>query len=85
IDVLVDLRSKHTSDGSSYGVDVLQGKVTDMEEIGVLEPARVKKQAIASATETARLILRIDDIISGKGTSSAGAPGEMGGGPGGFE
>ncbi len=49
--------------------------------------AKVKKQAITSATETARLILRIDDIISSKGKSaptSPGGPGGMGGGmPGG--
>ncbi len=70
IDTLVELRSKHGSkDGKYYGVDVLNGKITNMKELGVLEPAKVKKQAIASATETSRLILRIDDIISAKGTS----------------
>jgi chaperonin GroEL (HSP60 family) len=42
-----------------------------MYKIGVLEPYRVKKQALASATEVARLILRIDDIIASKGSSSS--------------
>ncbi len=71
IDVLVELRSKHAKekDGKYYGVDVINGKVANMKELGILEPAKVKKQAIASATETARLVLRIDDIISAKGTS----------------
>ena len=70
IDVLVELRAKHSEKGNeSYGVDVINGKVADMKKIGVLEPTKVKRQAIASATEAARLILRIDDIISGKGTS----------------
>jgi thermosome len=70
IDVLVELRAKHAEKGNeSYGVDVINGKVADMKKIGVLEPTKVKRQAIASATEAARLILRIDDIISGKGTS----------------
>ncbi len=70
IDTLVELRSKHGSkEGKFYGVDVINGKISNMKELGVLEPAKVKRQAIASATETSRLILRIDDIISAKGTS----------------
>ena len=69
IDTLVELRNRHAKGENSYGVDVSKGKVGDMKKLGVLEPAKVKKQAIASATETARLILRIDDIISAKGTS----------------
>jgi len=70
IDVLVELRAKHAEggDGLYAGVDVLNGRVANMKELGVLEPVGVKRQAIASATETARLILRIDDIISAKGT-----------------
>ncbi|MEM2949324.1 MAG: thermosome subunit beta, partial [Candidatus Bilamarchaeaceae archaeon] len=83
IDCIVTLRNKHkgSKDGMTYGVDVLRGKVDDMEKLGVLEPARVKKQAISSATETARLMLRIDDIISSKGKS--GAPSSGPGGAGG--
>jgi thermosome len=70
IDVLVELRTKHSQKGNeSYGVDVIAGKVADMKKLGIFEPTKVKKQALASATEAARLILRIDDIISGKGTT----------------
>jgi archaeal chaperonin len=71
IDIIVELRSKHSNNGINYGVNVLEGKVDDMYKIGVLEPYRVKKQALASATEVARLILRIDDIIASKGSSSS--------------
>jgi len=83
IDTLVTLRNKHkgSKGGTNVGVDVLAGKVDDVEKIGILEPAKVKKQAISSATETARLVLRIDDIISSKGKApppGAGGPG-MGG------
>ena len=35
----------------------------------VVEPVRVVEQAIQSATETATMILRIDDVISSKGFS----------------
>ena len=88
IDTLVALRNKHKgSEGIHYGIDVIGGKVTNLKEKGVLEPLKVKKQAISSATETSRLILRIDDIISSKGTSHSGGggagsqmpPGGMGG------
>jgi thermosome len=83
IDTIVSLRNKHKEkDGKNVGVDVMAGKVSDLSSAGIFEPAKVKKQAMASATETARLILRIDDIISSKGASKGG--GMPPGGPGGM-
>ncbi len=68
IDMLVELRSKHESkDGKNFGLDVFQGKPSDMLKAGVLEPLRVKTQAISSATEAATMILRIDDVIASGG------------------
>ncbi|NPA22008.1 MAG: thermosome subunit [Candidatus Micrarchaeota archaeon] len=69
IDTIVELRAQHTKGNKYAGVNVFDGKVDDMKKLGVLEPYRVKKQALASATEVARLILRIDDIIASKGSS----------------
>lgn len=75
IDTIVSLRNKHKKeDGKFYGVDVILGKVADLKEKGILEPAKVKRQAMTSATETARLILRIDDIISSRGKAGGGMP-----------
>jgi thermosome len=83
IDTIVSLRNKHKeADGRTVGVDVMAGKVADLSKSGILEPAKVKKQAISSATETARLILRIDDIISSRGGGRGGMPP---GGPGGMD
>jgi len=83
IDTIVALRNKHKeSNGKTIGVDVIAGKVGDLKASGIYEPAKVKKQAIVSATETARLILRIDDIISSRGKGGGmppGGPGGMGG------
>ncbi len=70
IDILVELKRAHEEGKVTYGVDVFEGKVTDMKEKGVLEPLRVKKQAISSATEVAIMILRIDDVIAAKGLES---------------
>jgi thermosome len=79
IDTLVDLRTRHKKlDGKDFGVDVYANRISDMKRIGVIEPTKVKKQAIASASEAAAMLLRIDDMISSKGRSPA-----MPGGPGG--
>jgi thermosome len=84
IDTIVSLRNKHKEkDGKAVGVDVLAGKVGDLRALGIYEPAKVKKQAMTSATETARLILRIDDIISSRGGGRGGMP--PGGMPGGMD
>lgn len=84
IDSLVDLRAAHEN-SAVMGLDVFTGKVADMKEAGVIEPKRVKKQAIQSASEAAEMILRIDDIIasSGKGDADMGGmdPAAMGGMP----
>jgi thermosome len=85
IDALVDLRSAHEK--SPYmGLNVFTGDVTDMKEAGVIEPKRVKKQAIQSAAEAAEMILRIDDVIASTRTSAPDTGGMegMGGMPGGM-
>ncbi|MEM3194229.1 MAG: thermosome subunit beta, partial [Candidatus Bathyarchaeia archaeon] len=65
IDIMVELRAAHEKpDGFAYGVDVFSGKIVNMLEKGVIEPAVVKEQAIKSAAEVASMILRIDDVIA---------------------
>ncbi len=81
IDTLIDLRSAHKQKKRSAGVDVLAGKVADLEPKGVFEPIRVVRQAIASATDVAVMVLRIDDVIASKGTKTGG-PGKKGDGSG---
>jgi len=65
IDILVQLRAAHEKPGGkSIGVDVFSGKVADTSKLGIVEPLRVKTQAIKSASEAAEMILRIDDVIA---------------------
>lgn len=66
LDILVEMRSQNEKNGLRMGIDVLEGKVKDLYEEKVLEPVRVKKQAIGSASELAFMILRIDDNIAAK-------------------
>ena len=64
IDTLVELRAAHEQGKVYYGIDLSNGKVRDAEEMGVIEPLKVKLQAIKSAAEAAEMILRIDDVIA---------------------
>ncbi|MEM3781705.1 MAG: thermosome subunit beta [Candidatus Micrarchaeaceae archaeon] len=85
IDTIVQLRSKQrTKEGRAYGIDVFKGALGDMGKLGVIEPTKIKLQAIASATEASVQILRIDDMISSKSSRGAGASGAPGGTPGGM-
>jgi thermosome len=82
IDVMVELRAAHEKPkGHLMGVDVFTGKIVNMYKKGVIEPLSVKEQAIKSAVESASMILRIDDVISGGKTEVPPTPP---GGPGGM-
>ena len=86
IDVLIELRKAHKDGKKNAGINVFTGKVVDMKAEKVLEPIRVGKQAINSATEAAVMILRIDDVIASKGGGGGkGGPGGPGGMPGGMD
>jgi thermosome len=65
IDILVELRAAHEkAEGKNKGVNVFTGKIENMRDKGVIEPLVVKEQAVKSATESAAMILRIDDVIA---------------------
>ncbi|WP_302082236.1 thermosome subunit alpha [Salinibaculum rarum] len=91
IDSLVELRSAHDAGDNLVGLNAYTGDVEDMSD-EVVEPLRVKTQAIESATEAAVMILRIDDVIAagdlkggqGDDDEDAGGPGGPGGAPGGM-
>jgi thermosome len=84
IDILIELRQVHDKeDGKFIGINVFTGKLQNSIENGVIEPIVVKEQAIKSASESAAMILRIDDIITSKSPKGS-APGGPGGMPGGM-
>jgi thermosome len=82
IDKIANLRSQHDKKGVTFGLDVFTGEVQDMIKLGVIEPLKIKTQAIKSAAEAAEMILRIDDVISASGSGAKGPPMPPGGGPG---
>ena len=81
IDTLVSLRSAHEKGNKYDGLDVHKGEPTNMLDANVIEPLRIKTQAISSATEAATMILRIDDVIAAGAEKKPSTP-PGGGGPG---
>ena len=93
IDAIAELQSRHAKGEIWAGVEAIEGKIVDMEKIGIFEPKSVKAQAIKSSTEAATLLLKIDDVIASSKTKTppgggeggyGGMPGGMGGMPGGM-
>lgn len=79
IDILVEMRSVHDKEeGKNKGINIFTGKLQDSITNGVIEPIVVKEQAIKSASESAALILRIDDVITAKAPKAPAGPGGMG-------
>lgn len=81
IDMLVSLRAAHDEGKVNFGLDVSHGEVKDMWKEGVIEPLKIKTQAIKSGSEAAEMILRIDDVVNagklekGPGSSPMMPPG----------
>merc|ERR1719511_529255 len=68
IRTLTALRAKHAQEGEknvNWGINGETGEIADMSELGIWEPLSVKLQVYKTAIETAILLLRIDDIVSG--------------------
>ncbi|MDV0445204.1 60 kDa chaperonin 1 [Methanimicrococcus sp. At1] len=82
INMLAEMKAQHEKGNKNAGLNVYEGKVEDMYENSVLEPLRIKTQAINAATESTIMILRIDDVIASAKTMPMpqGMPG-MGGMP----
>ena len=83
IDTQVQLHSKISGSRTpKIGIDVMNAKIADMSSKGIYEPLAVKENIINSATETASLILRIDNVIEASKTKDMPTPGGMPGGAG---
>ena len=74
IDVITELKAHHDKKQKWAGIDVFSGKVVDAWKKGVIEPLKIKTQAVSSAAEVAVMILRIDDVIAGSASKGGGMP-----------
>jgi len=84
IDVLTELKSKHDSGEKNAGLNLFTNKVENVLEARIIEPYKIKTQAINSASEVANMILRIDDVIASSGGNKSKMP-SMGGMPPGMD
>jgi archaeal chaperonin len=76
IDKIVELKNVHAKGKKNAGLNVYEGKVIDMLDAGVIEPLRSKRQSIQSASETAIMLIRVDDMmITQQGGRAGTAPG----------
>jgi thermosome len=64
IDIVTELKARHDAGEKYTGINLLTNKIENVLEAGVLEPTKNKLQAISSASEVARMILRIDDVLA---------------------
>lgn len=75
IRTMTKLRAKHAAEpGCTYGINGETGEITDMKALGIWEPTAVKLQTLKTSIESAVLLLRIDDIVSGMKKSARAAP-----------
>ncbi len=77
IDILTELKSLHDSGNINAGLNLFTNKIEDVLKARIIEPYSIKKQAIASASEVATMILRIDDVIASGGKKGMKSAGEM--------
>jgi chaperonin GroEL len=83
--VVKELKEK----GGNWGLNAQTEKVVDMLAEGIIDPAKVTKQALVNASSIAGLMLTTEALVSeikedDKGGAGGGMPGGMGGGMGGM-
>lgn len=62
-DLVAKLRAAHHDGRCDQGLDLDQGTLASMADLGVTESYKLKRQVIISASEAAEMILRVDDIL----------------------
>ncbi|KRY22528.1 T-complex protein 1 subunit beta [Trichinella patagoniensis] len=63
-DLVAKLRAEHFSGNKTSGIDLKNGTINNMKQLGVFESYRIKLSALNAAAEAAELIIRVDDILS---------------------
>jgi chaperonin GroEL (HSP60 family) len=66
IDVLTELKARHDNGEVNVGINITNNKIEDSLAAGIIEPLKIKTQAIGSSVEVATMILRIDDVLASK-------------------
>lgn len=74
IDVLTEMKSRHDNGEKNAGLNLFENRIEDSINAGIIEPLKIKTQAINSASEVSMMILRIDDVIAASDKQKTRAP-----------
>jgi len=73
IEKMTELRAAHITDNDKWiGIDTISNTIEDNFKKGIIEPAALVQHVLKSGSELANLILRVDRIISAKGSKLPG-------------
>lgn len=64
VNIMTELKQRHEAGGARDGINLFVNRIEDCLAAGIVEPVRVKLQAVASSSEVATMILRIDDVLA---------------------
>lgn len=62
-DLVTRLRAAHFEGQPDAGLDMNEGTIASMKNLGVTESYKLKRQVVLSASEAAEMIIRVDDIL----------------------
>lgn len=65
-ELITKLRTAIYNGLTTSGLDLNEGKIADMRELGIVESYKLKYHVVNSATEAAEVLLRVDNIIKAK-------------------
>ncbi|WPK25254.1 hypothetical protein PUMCH_002561 [Australozyma saopauloensis] len=65
-DLVAKLRSAIYNGMTTSGLDLTNGKVADMRDLGIVESFKLKRAVVSSAAEAAEVLLRVDNILRAK-------------------
>lgn len=68
ITLMAELKQRHEAGNARDGLNLFSNRIEDCLAAGIVEPMRVKLQAVSSASEVATMILRIDDVLVSGGS-----------------
>ena len=64
ISIVTELRQRHQAGEKYAGIDVKKGCISNMMDLGVIQPLLVSSSAIHQATEYVHMMLKIDDMVA---------------------
>jgi len=62
-ELVAQLRAAHYNNKNTMGLNMVDGTIADMAQLGICDSYKVKRNILLSASEAAEMILRVDEIL----------------------